>query len=87
MGYVNGAGFGAIACTTTGKNASVRVVASSSHTQLGLGSASPEQTPQLATALGPGSYAEAPDSLLPSFIHCSAVPLPLWKRTMPLGGC
>jgi len=77
MGYVNGAGFGAIACTTTGKNASARVVASSSHTQLGLGSARPEQTPQLATALGPGSYVEAPVSLPASYILCSALPLPL----------
>ncbi len=82
MGNVNGAGFGAIACTTTGKNASVRVVESSVGTQLGLELARPEQTPQPATALGPGSYAEAPDSLLPSFIHCSAIhcsalPLPL----------
>ena len=77
MGYVNGAGFGAIACTTTGKNASARVVASSSHTQLGLGSARPERTPQLATALGPGSYVEAPVSLPAFYILCSALPLPL----------
>ncbi len=55
MGNVNGAGFGAIACTTTGENASVLVVGSSSQTQLGLGSARPEQTPQLANEAYPGT--------------------------------